>query len=218
MKICIIGAGIAGIISAINCIKHNFDIVIIEKQSDYGGCWLNYATNETTLQTDANAYFYFYYKLCKKNNIKNINYDKVNRENILYLCKDLAKQYNLDKYIKFNTEVLNLKETEKNIYTVLTNNETYIFNAVMVCSGYLCKPKHCTIENYTKEIQYSYNLDPIKLINKDVLIIGWGSYAIQSLITANKYHAKKITLMGRNAKWVVDKKYLLLLLIIYNNL
>ena len=60
MKICIIGAGIAGIISAINCIKHNFDIVIIEKQSDYGGCWLNYATNETTLQTDANAYFYFY--------------------------------------------------------------------------------------------------------------------------------------------------------------
>ena len=60
MKVCIIGAGISGIVSAIICKLNNLDFIIFEKSKSIGGCWYNLAKDHTYLQTLGTEYTIFY--------------------------------------------------------------------------------------------------------------------------------------------------------------
>ncbi len=216
MKICIIGGGIAGIISAIVCLSYGFEIFIMEKQRDFGGCWINYANKDTRLEGYPSTYNYYYNLLAKKKTLYT-DFPTMNAKDIIYIIRNLARQHNLYKYTKFNTEVSNvedIKDIKK--YKITTSDKIYYFDAILICPGLLQTPKKLKLHNFTKEIQYSYDLNPERLKNKNVLILGWGASALESLVTADKYNAKKITLMGRKTKWIWPRKYVLFLISVYN--
>ena len=212
MNVCIVGAGIEGIISAIICLKYNFSIQILDKQDAFGGSWLNYATDDSILQTLPYFYNYYYILLSSRKNKKILNLMEqktLKRKHILIILNELVSEYNLKKYTQFNTEIVNINEVNKTYKIHCKDNRVLYFDACLICSGYLMKPKIIKY-NYKTNIQIynAYNINKNVFHNKKVLIVGWGAYAIQTMITANKNNAKEIILMGRTPRVVWPERLL----------
>ena len=203
MKVCIIGAGISGIVSAITCKLNNLDFIILEKSKSIGGCWYNLAKDHTYLQTLGTEYTIFYKYFLGE--LSNETKDDVfpGKNNLLLILRKLVSHYSIEDKIMLNTTVVNVKEVGSK-YQVTTSKDKSIFDYVMVCIGSLGKPKEyqgsLTIKN-------GYSIKRQDIVGKKIVISGCGANAIE-ILRICKLYSKDYNLVCRRPKWVVPKNYL----------
>ena len=181
----IIGLGISGLVSARYCLKNNYNIIILEKNSNIGGVWFSKNYPNISLQTTKYSYSFSDLKHFEKTNLY------PSGDELMIYFKEYAKKYNILNYILFNCEVIKTEfDYEDEVWNITyldhTDNTKINIksNYLLVASGMYTDPlkfnsNNKNFTNHKKIIEsnrFSSNGD-LKmniLSNKNVVIIGNG--------------------------------------------
>ena len=195
----IIGCGISGIVTAKNAKDNNLNYIILEKQSNFGGCWRNKAFTNTKLQTHKKYYQFLDHKIVTEN-------DYPYCYELLDYYQSYIKKHDLK--IQYNSEVIKCYKESEWITEFKINNKKMEIKSryLAICSGLFNIP----YKPYSKILHSS---DLIKqdfsiFSNKTIAIIGNGASSsdiIHNLIING--NCKKIYLIYRKNKWYV-KRYI----------
>jgi dimethylaniline monooxygenase (N-oxide forming) len=196
MKVCVIGAGASGLVTAKYCLEDSdiSHVTVFELGSRIGGTFVNKVYDDTALvsSTTLTAFSDFRFKDPKARHVTAVDY-------VEYL-NQYADHFNLNPHIKFQTKVMNItKCNEKDQYMVhwvnVRTNEIIIesFDAVAVCSGLHNVPWRpssidiLNLETFQGEIIHSSDYKNSNMLrNKNVLIVGCGETAMDIAYRAAK--------------------------------
>ncbi|ESO82679.1 hypothetical protein LOTGIDRAFT_177635 [Lottia gigantea] len=203
IRVAVIGSGAAGLCALRHLIAkpHVFEAVCFEKGNQVGGTWIY--TDKTGIDENGLPIHSSMYKHLKTNLPKevmafpdfqfNANLPSfIGHEEVLRYLESYSNFYGLSSYIKFKTYVLrvnpikDLKDKTKweVSYTNTTdkkeeNNQTEIFDAVIVCNGHYSDPIYPSlpgIEKFKGEIIHSHNYrDEESMRDKVVMVLGAGA-------------------------------------------
>ena len=209
--LCIIGYGISGICTSKHALDNKLNYIILEKESNLGGCWYNKAFNWSKIQTHKNFYRFPNFKY-------NCENEYPNKNELLNYFNAYVKINNLDKNILYNSTVLNTEYYDN--YWAITfsiNNKIKIIKSkfIAVCSGLFNEkyiPKINNIGQFKGDIYHSSELNKKNFSifnNKKVLVIGNGASSsdiIYGLVNNRKCN-NPVYILYKSNKWYV-KRYI----------
>ena len=200
-RICIIGAGMSGLLMAIRLKEAGIeDFRIYEKAASVGGTW-----RENTypgLTCDVPSFFYSY--------SFEPNADWTHRfppgPEILTYFQRVAEKYDLLKYISFGQEVESAR-WEDGAWSIETaSGEKTTADVLIAACGPLHKkhyPQIDGIESFEGAIFHSAAWDhDVELAGKRIGVVGTGSSAVQMMAPLSKV-ASHLTMFQRTAQWIV---------------
>ncbi|RYN39680.1 Baeyer-Villiger monooxygenase [Alternaria arborescens] len=212
----IIGAGISGMCMAIDLIKRNqcHNFIIVEKSSSVGGTWHDNKYPGCCCDVWSMLYSYSF----EQNPDWTREYP--GQEEILDYLRNVARKYNLYKYIRFNTSVESATwDDSKNRWKVDVNvtggkdaefNPAYSIECDFLVSavGQLNQPQYPEIEglgDFKGKIMHSARWDwSHSLEGKSVGIIGNGATAAQ-IIPEILPQTSSLTIYQRTPNWVIPR-------------
>ena len=180
----VIGAGPCGL-SAIRCFqKMNIPAVGFELHSDVGGIW--------DIENPMSTVYQSAHLISSKSQMHFDEYrfdDDVAEYPHHAPMKDyfhgFAEKFDLRKYFKFNTKVINCERTAEGLWSITTENtqtaqqRTDVYKGLLVANGIFNFPNIPTLkgqENFTGEIVHSSKYKEATMFdNKRVLIVGAGN-------------------------------------------
>ena len=204
-RVAIIGAGFGGLAMAIRLLQSGIqDFIILEKASDVGGTWRE--NQYPGAACDVQSHMYSLSFAPKKDWSKRY----AEAPEIFDYIQDLIEQFDLKKYIQFNTEVISTtySETDFNWNIQLKDGAQLEAQFVVFASGPLHVPqipKIKGIEKFKGEVFHSshwnhkYNLN-----DKNVASIGTGGSAIQ-YIPEIAPKVKNLYVLQRTAAWIIPR-------------
>ncbi|KAF1847357.1 flavin-binding monooxygenase-like protein [Cucurbitaria berberidis CBS 394.84] len=212
----IIGAGISGMCMAIDLIKRNqcHNFIIVEKSSSVGGTWHDNKYPGCCCDIWSMLYSYSF----EQNPDWTREYP--GQEEILDYLRNVARKYNLYKYIRFNTSVESATwDDSKNRWKVdvtITGGKDAEFNPaysiecdfLVSAVGQLNQPRYPDIDglkDFKGKIMHSARWDwSYKLDGKRVGIIGNGATAAQ-IIPEILPSTSSLTVYQRSPNWVIPR-------------
>jgi dimethylaniline monooxygenase (N-oxide forming) len=195
MKICIVGAGAAGLCAIRHAVSFNTDVTAFEQNDKVGGTWIYsddivkdkygneihssmYESLHTNLPKEVMKFPDFPFPSQPKSYIpaKDVN-DYLN---------SYADHFGLLKFIKFSHYVLRIRPISNGKWEVIVKNlllstagyEILLFDAVFVCNGHFSTPCYPDLRGHEKFLgvqthSHEYR-KPEKFSNRTVLVIGGG--------------------------------------------
>lgn len=212
----IIGAGISGMCMAIDLIKRNqcHNFIIVEKSSSVGGTWHDSKYPGCCCDVWSMLYSYSF----EQNPDWTREYP--GQEEILDYLRNVARKYNLYKYIRFNTSVdaatWDDSTNRWKVDVTVTGakdaefNPAYSINCDFLISavGQLNQPRYPDIEglqDFKGKIMHSARWDwSYGLEGKNVGIIGNGATAAQ-IIPEILPATSSLTIYQRSPNWVIPR-------------
>ncbi|KAI6179673.1 Flavin-containing monooxygenase [Aphelenchoides besseyi] len=204
-RVCILGAGAAGLCAARHCQDHGYDVTVFEQLSDCGGTWL--------YSPKPNSFSSLYEKMFTNipKEVMSLEHLELTTDSGHYL-KRYAKP--IRHLIKFNTTVTKINRQDAQwLVTVkpskssndqtngvlseqITSAEIYRFDLLFICNGHFSTPRiplfasqltipwiHC--HNYKRPDEY---------VGKEVAIVGAGPSGVDVAIQISKV-ARKVHLL-----------------------
>jgi malonyl CoA-acyl carrier protein transacylase len=201
-SILIIGGGVAGIMTAIECKKRGIAFQIVEKAGDFGGIWLHGCNKYSKLQTTSHFY-------TVDSNVSHVSQYPYRHDILNYLAK-VAELHQLREKTLFNSRVVEVQRDYRGFAVHIENTEdsvqdTHYYDGILICSGKFQHPYIPTFPSYDGQpkIVHASRLDNVNLQDKKVVIIGGGSYAVEALRIAHQQKAQDINLIARRSYWVL---------------
>lgn len=213
LSLAIIGAGISGIITAKHASAENYEITMFEKKSSLGGVWSSQGFAWPHLETNITKFTMDL--LCSRWLMIDDLYPS--KKEVHDYIENIAKGFDLEKYIKFNSCVSLVKQNPDLTFTVQWidgdgNLKEEKFNRVIVAVGksnkidyggfeiYRNKQNGCLVEIiHAGEYQ---NTDIFK--NKKVMVLGHGHSAAQLSSEISKV-ADSLINVFRNPHFILQK-------------
>ncbi|CAG9766253.1 unnamed protein product [Ceutorhynchus assimilis] len=192
MRVAIIGAGAAGLATAKHVASANMDLDVFEMREELGGTWVY--TDDVGKDRYGYPVYSAMYKGLRTNLPKEVmgfpdfpipdqERSYLTQAEILDFLKLYAEKFDLIKYIKFNTMVMDISPAD-NKWKITTIHKpskkvtTNVYDSVIICNGHYNDPIIPTLkgqENFTGIIAHSHDYrEPEKFRNKSVLVIGAG--------------------------------------------
>ncbi|XP_037949841.1 senecionine N-oxygenase-like [Teleopsis dalmanni] len=192
-RVCIIGAGTAGLCALKNSIEHGMQATAYEQCDQIGGTWVYYEPTENEEhEDDVQSSMY---KDLRTNLPKEVmgfaDYDfpesvkesYITCGEVLTFLQSYAKHFNLGSHIKLRHEIIRVRP-RRDIWEVLikdmATDQYFIeyFDFVFVCNGHYTKPSYPTIKDldiYEGQRLHSHLYrTPDMFKDQNVLIIGVG--------------------------------------------
>lgn len=206
----IVGGGAAGlaILSAMH--SRGFDAVILEKNFDIGGVWLNAHYPDLKIHSKSFNYRFIDYHAIKSKT------DRATRQEVLSYMKDYIMEKKLSHHIFFNTQVVSIirKKDKKCVVHACNanNNEQLKFECdIVICatgltnSGAPHVPHFENEEKFSGKILHSSQfsqavLDDILLNRKKVVVLGAGKSSHDILVLLKKVK-DKVTWLYSKSLW-----------------
>ncbi len=200
-RICIVGAGMSGLLMAIRLKEAGIEnFHIYEKADSVGGTW-----REDTypgLTCDVPSFFYAY--------SFEPNPDWSHRfppgPEILEYFQRVAEKYGLLKYISFNQEIASARYEEGTWAIETTSGEKMTADILIAGCGPLHKRHYAQIEgmeSFEGAMFHSAAWEhDVELKSTRIGVIGTGSSAVQMMAPLSKV-ASKLTMFQRTAQWIV---------------
>lgn len=197
MKICIIGAGAAGLAALKHCLDDHHSCEVFEQTGSIGGTW-NYTdktgSDDYGLPIHSSMYQGLRTNLPKElMQLEGFSFSKpdhsyVTQPDVLQYINDYAAHFNLLAHIKFFKHVLKVSPLEKGRWSVevqdlkLKTIDTKEFDAMFVCIGSFSVPSIPTfpgLENFQGTVIHSHDYRKSDVYEKrKVLVIGSGPSGI----------------------------------------
>ncbi len=217
-RVCVIGAGISGLVAAKTFIEDGYQVTVFEKKSQIGGVWedsRNYS--ELTTHNPRDTYCFTDYPFPQE-------YPEFpTAEQMRNYLQSYADSFGVTERIFFQTEVTNIyrKIGNKIIWVVEVNakdekenrigKKIYDFDFVLICNGVFNLSKIPKLANRSEfesgggKILHSSQLNDLSILdNKKVIVVGFGKSATEiSVIAATR--ASSCTLIFRRALWKIPK-------------
>ena len=204
----ILGFGVSGISLAAQCETQKLNYIVLERNPDLGGVWLE-TTKETCLQTHKNFYQFSDFPFSKNTP------DHPDKATILnYLKKYMEfKCINIHKRVKWSTIVDSVYQ-KKNLWCVRSNDTYYYTKNLGVCLGCFSQPKKIVSKNISKNMNY-YEFNYLKnslssqkfldiFKNKKVIVHGNGPTACDIVDILNKKNID-VTVSVKSDKFYINK-------------
>ncbi len=202
--VAIIGAGMSGILAGIRLKQAGVPFVILEKNHDVGGTWLE--NTYPGARVDVSNAFYSYSFAQKTDWPKHYSTQDV----LLDYFRDVAGEYGIREHVRFNTEVLEAAFDEASgswrlqVRGANGVGETVEVQAVISAVGQLNRPKMPEIkgmETFAGPSFHSARWDHrVDLKGKRVVVIGTGASAAQ-FIPAIAPEVADLTVFQRTPPW-----------------
>ena len=201
----IIGAGFGGLGMAIRMKQQGFfDLLIIEKGHDVGGCWRDNTYPGAACDVPSHLYSFSFER----------HYPWSRRfapqAEILDYLRHCANKYDISRHIRFNTEVSAAEwQEQQQHWRINLNDGTHVTaRALITATGQLNQPAYPPLKGidafhgpHFHSARWDHSID---LRGKTVAVVGTGASAIQFVPEVAKV-AGKLMLFQRSAAYVISK-------------
>jgi cation diffusion facilitator CzcD-associated flavoprotein CzcO len=204
LRFIIIGAGMAGVLSAIKLQEAGFEnFSIYEKSDRLGGTW---QVNEYPgLSCDVPSHLYSYSFAPNPDWSRRFSPG----QEIQTYFEDVARRYGVDELIQYGTEITRCEFSSGRWKIETANGSTDEADFVIAATGVLHHPAYPDIKglsDFEGALFHSARWDhEVSLAGKRVGIIGTGSTAIQ-MVTALVGEVSELSLFQRTAQWVMTQE------------
>nr|XP_056723418.1 flavin-containing monooxygenase 1-like [Euleptes europaea] len=222
-RVAIVGAGVSGLTSIKCCLDEGLEPTCFERTSDIGGVW---RFTENVEEGRPSTYKSMVSNTCKEMSaFTDFPYPEdfpvfLPNAWLLEYLRLYTKHFNLRKYIQFQTTVISIKKrpdfSTSGQWDVITETDrkqkSAIFDAVMVCIGYLTEPSlplssFPGIDKFKG--QYFHSRDyktPGAFTGKKVLVVGMGNSGVDIAVEASRI-AKKVMISTHRGAWVISRVF-----------
>ncbi|HEX3461082.1 MAG TPA: NAD(P)/FAD-dependent oxidoreductase [Acidimicrobiales bacterium] len=204
MRVAIIGAGMAGILSAIKLTEAGFtDVTVYEKADRLGGTWRENTYPGIACDVPSHLYSYSFH----------LNPDwshpfSPGHEIQAYL-EEVARDHRVDSLIRFDEEVTSCRWSDRRWHLDTAGGTHDVADFVIAATGVLHHPNYPDIKGvdaFGGSLFHSSRWDHgVTLEGARVGIIGTGSTAVQ-LVSAVVGPAQKLSLFQRTAQWIMPQE------------
>ncbi|HSL60066.1 MAG TPA: NAD(P)-binding domain-containing protein, partial [Acidimicrobiales bacterium] len=204
-RVAIIGAGMSGIVAAHRLHQAGVDVVVLEKNADVGGTWLE--NSYPGCRVDVSNHFYSYSFAQRRDWPEHFS----SRDVLLDYFRGVADEVGVRPLIRFDTEVtaVELDESTMTWHLQLVGPDgesTLDADAVVSAVGQLNRPNLPDIpgvERFEGPAFHSARWDhSVDLTGKKVVVIGTGASAAQ-LIPVVADQAADLTIFQRTPAWFI---------------
>ncbi len=201
----IVGAGLGGLGMAIRLLQSGQpDLVVLEKADGVGGTWRENTYPGAACDVASVMYSYSF--------APNRRWTRLYAEQpeILDYINQVASDYDLERYIRFNTEAVSYEfdETEDRWSVRTSSGREYRPRIVVLAHGALHLPNIPDLPGmagFAGPVFHSANWDhSVDLKGKRVAVIGTGASAAQ-FVPKIAETADRVTVIQRTAHWVLPK-------------
>lgn len=202
-RFAIIGAGMAGILSAIKLKEAGLDFVVYEKANRLGGTWRENSYAGIACDVPSHLYSYSFA----------LNPDWSHRfspgAEILAYFERVAREHGVADRIRYNQEIIRCEFDGDRWQIETATGERDVADFVIAATGVLHHPSYPDIERLesfegTQFHSARWNHD-ISLAGKRVGVIGTGSSAVQ-ITAALADQVEHLSLFQRTAQWVMPQE------------
>ena len=200
-KVCIVGAGMSGMLMAIKLLKqgkNNF--VIYEKTNNVGGTWRENRYPGVACDVASFAYCYAFEP--------NPNWSKrfSGGAEIQQYFESVAKKYQLHDYIRFNTQVEQAQYEDHQWQVTLQDGTKDAFDILVAATGPLHHKKYPAIkglDSFSGKVFHTADwVDDYDETGKRIGLLGSGSSGVQATWPLAQ-KAKKLTVFMRTPQWIL---------------
>jgi len=205
-RVAVIGAGMSGIVAAHRLRQAGVEVVVLEKNDDVGGTWLE--NRYPGCRVDVSNLFYSYSFAQRDDWPQHFSTQEV----LLDYFRDVADRLDLRPLIRFRTEVTALELDEPTMTWTLQllgpdgHEDTLTVDAVVSAVGQLNRPKLPDIpglERFAGPAFHSARWDHgVELAGRRVAVIGTGASAGQ-FIPEVATEAGELTIFQRTPAWFI---------------
>ncbi|KAK0161256.1 hypothetical protein PV327_009745 [Microctonus hyperodae] len=229
IRICVIGAGAAGLCAARHLSRdlEKFEAAVFEQDATIGGTWI-YNDNISIDNNNYPIHTSMYKNLRTNIPLKLMNFPDFQlmdqkrpscgtHEQVLNYLHDYANHFQLLQYIQFNTKIqsikpqMNSENWQQTTFKVTIEHlntqiiEDQIFDAIIICNGHFSTPKIPVIigiETFSGDSMHSHDYrTPEKYENKIVIILGAGFSGIDIGVEISDY-AQHVYLSHNNSRLI----------------
>jgi dimethylaniline monooxygenase (N-oxide forming) len=218
MRVCVIGAGVAGLVSA-KVLKHDgFDVIVYEKETAVGGVWAPsraYASLRTNNPRETYAFSDFAYPAATD--------EFPTASQVQSYLESYADHFGIRSRVRLGTEVVEVARgpfrgdgshsgfrVEVRPSTDGANTDTEDFDFVVVCNGVFSKPYVPRLPGHDRfgglQIHSSQVTDAKVLSGKRVVVVGAGKSALDCATVA-AHEANSCTLVFRTPHWILPRYF-----------
>lgn len=193
MKLCVIGAGAAGLCAARHGAQFGYEVTVFEKSSEIGGTWVY--TDETGkdkngLDVHSSMYQGLYTNLPKEImgfpdfSVPTQENSYIKSEDILEFFNKYANHFDVHKSIRFEHHVQQVRPLDDNKWEVIVKNmqsgeqEVHSFDCLLICNGHYSTPIIPKLDGsdlYQGNVIHSHDYRSTELFaDETVLVIGAG--------------------------------------------
>lgn len=196
-RVVVIGAGVSGMLAAIKLHEAGIDHVVLEKNDDVGGTWLENAYPGAGVDTPSHLYSFSFAP-----RQWSTHFGK--RDEVLGYLRDVAREHGLRDRIRFGAEAATAEWHDGRWYVTTTAGETVTGDAVITAVGQLNRPKVPDLpgaDGFRGPLFHSARW-PVDLdvAGKRVAVVGTGASAMQ-IVPAIAGTAAHVTVFQRSAQW-----------------
>jgi cation diffusion facilitator CzcD-associated flavoprotein CzcO len=207
-RVCVIGAGLAGLAAAKVLKQDGFEIMVFEKESELGGVGAasrTYPGLRANNSRDSYAFSDFPYPDTAD--------EFPTAEQIRAYANAYADRFALRPLIRLSTEVVSVRRVANDRFEVrvrpgVGNRIVSEFDFVVVCNGVFSEPQTPHLDGqelFHGSIVHSSQLtDPRMAIGKRVVVVGAGKSALDCAAWAAQ-HARTCTLIFRSPHWMAPR-------------
>lgn len=207
-RVCIIGAGSSGLVTAKALLARGIAFDGFEKGSNLGGMWRYENDNGVS-----SAYRSLHIDTSRKSlqypdfPIPEAMPDFLSHAQVLGYLEAYAAHFKLREHIRFGTEVTQVAPAKGGGWNVvLKGGEVRHYRAVLVANGHLWSPRMASFPgSFDGEQMHSHHYrSATKFADKNVLVIGIGNSAVDIAVDLAR-QAKSVLLSTRRGAWVMPK-------------
>lgn len=217
-RVCIIGAGLSGLVTAKVLATDGFDVAVFEKEPTIGGVWAPSRTYSGLCVQNPREHYAF----------SDFPHPKTSDEfptadQMFEYLKSYADEFGLEPHIELSAEVLSVArrasgdgESHPGFQVTVgpmdgsAEMETYTFDFVVVCNGVFSVPSVPAIEGEDRfegeRIHSSQMVDRDMLSGKRVVVVGAGKSALDCATVAAR-EATSSTLVFRSPHWMLPRYF-----------
>jgi len=205
--VCVIGAGIAGLVTAKVLLESGFEVVVLEKSAEIGGVW---ARSQVYPELRANNSHFTY-------RFSDFAYPAGTDEfptagQVWAYLNAYTDHFDVRSRIQLGATVEMVARSARgqgfDVTVRREHQETRHFDFVAVCNGVFSEPSLPAIEGadlFTGEILHSSQLRSIEqLQGKRVVVVGAAKSGLDCATLAARY-ARQATLLFRRAHWMMPR-------------
>lgn len=210
-RVAIIGAGIAGLVTAKVLREDGFDVTVFDAQAEIGGVWSSRRTYPGLRANNSRDSYAF----------SDFSYPETadvfpTAEQIRGYLRAYLDRFELGSLICLSTEVISVTRASQPGWHVRIRRdgrhpEVLDFDFVVVCAGVFSEPHVPSFDGqdlFSGPILHSSQLnDPAMVEGKRVVIVGAGKSALDCAAWAGR-HAERCTLVFRSPHWMVPRRFL----------
>ncbi|MCW2704047.1 MAG: hapE 1 [Blastococcus sp.] len=202
-SVVVIGAGVSGLTAALAMKRAGIPHVVIEKNAEVGGTWLENRYPGCGVDTPSYLYSFSFFPRQWSGHFGK-------RKELETYVQDMAKEFDLLSSIRFNTEVVSAEYDEAaQRWRVVTvdahgNRDELVANAVVTAVGQLNRPAIPDLpgmETFRGRLFHSARWpEDLDITGKKVVVVGTGASAMQ-IVPAIADQVGHLTVVQRSPQW-----------------